>query len=78
MKADSGALKLNIVSVNFIKFARDVFEKFTLAADKKNIYYNFKSDFEELNLPIDSYYMEIVLTICCPMQLSLLIKTEKC
>jgi len=62
MKADSGALKLNIVSVNFIKFARDVFEKFTLAADKKNIYYNFKSDFEELNLPIDSYYMEIVLT----------------
>jgi len=62
MKADSGALKLNIVRVDFVKYVRNIFDKFILVAGEKNIYYNFRSDFEKLDLLIDTYYMEIVLT----------------
>ncbi|MBK7098511.1 MAG: hypothetical protein IPH58_09355 [Sphingobacteriales bacterium] len=35
MKADSGALKLNNTSVDFIKFSKEVFDKFALAAREK-------------------------------------------
>ncbi|HQW14333.1 MAG TPA: two-component regulator propeller domain-containing protein [Niabella sp.] len=62
MKADSGAMKLNKQNTECISFSREIFDKFIVSTEQKNIMYHFDTDLEQADIEIDRYYMEIVLT----------------
>lgn len=62
MKADSGALKLNCSADDIVAFAKNVFYKFEIPANEKQLNYLFQSDIDEALVSFDSHYMEIVFT----------------
>lgn len=61
-KAEAGYTKLKISRLNIADFAKSVFDKFTGAAEKKNIQYQFICDEKGLFVYFDGHHLEIVLS----------------
>ena len=61
-KADAGYTQLKITAENIVSFCRSVYEKFTEAAGKKSIEYNFNSNEDEIEVYFDHDHLEIVIT----------------
>jgi ligand-binding sensor domain-containing protein/signal transduction histidine kinase len=61
-KAEAGYTKLKISRLNIADFTKSVFDKFTGAAEKKNIQYKFICDDKELIVYFDAHHLEIVLS----------------
>jgi len=61
-KADAGHTQLKISKENIVSFTRGVFEKFSTAANEKNISYHFKNETEIIETYFDAAHMEIVIS----------------
>ena len=62
MKADSGALKLNLQTGDIVPLVVEVFEKFRLQAGNKNISYKLSGNEAPVHAIHDRHYLEIVIT----------------
>lgn len=60
-KLESKTMVLTISDFNIIKFAKNIYELFVDKAERKNIEYQFKSDFEQLNVYMDIRKIETIL-----------------
>lgn len=62
MKADSGALQLNLRKENIISFVKDIFDNFLIQAQQKNIQFSFSTNVPNLELDFDKHYLEMVFS----------------